>query len=49
MNVVETRKYGETIVRFCDDYCEKVDETEIKKVLKEITDKTLMYLRKKSA
>lgn len=49
MNIVETKQYGDTVVRFCDDCCKEVSEQEIKKIFREITNKTLPYLRERSA
>lgn len=49
MNIVETKQYGDTVVRFCDDYCKEVSEQEVEKIFKDISNKTLTYLREKSA
>lgn len=49
MSIVETREYGSTTVKFCDDYCKDMGRAEIEKILKSISDKTLPYLQRKTA
>lgn len=49
MNIVETKNYGSTKIRICDDCCRNVDQREAERLIETITEKVRPYLQTKNA